>query len=128
MSLATLSVSPILSNMGCNIEVLFTPAEFRALPQRDLANTVCVVFDILRATSTIVTALANGAAAFIPVEEISEALTRRRQRPDALLAGERDGLRIGAALTGGVEFDLGNSPREFTREKVAGKTIIATTT
>jgi 2-phosphosulfolactate phosphatase len=114
--------------MASTIEVLFTPAEFRALPQRDLANTVCVVFDVLRATSTIVTALANGAAVFIPVEEISEALTRHRQQPDALLAGERDGLRIGAALTGGVEFDLGNSPREFTPGKVAGKTIISTTT
>ena len=52
----------------------------------------------------------------------------RGELTDALLAGERDGLRIGAALTGGVEFDLGNSPREFTREKVAGKTVIATTT
>jgi 2-phosphosulfolactate phosphatase len=114
--------------MASTIEVLFTPAEFRALPQRDLANAVCVVFDVLRATSTIVTALANGAAAFIPVEEISEALTRHRQQPDALLAGERDGLRIGAALTGGVEFDLGNSPREFTPRNVAGKTIISTTT
>jgi 2-phosphosulfolactate phosphatase len=114
--------------MGCETEVLFTPAEFRALPQRGLADTVCVVFDVLRATSTIVTALANGAAAFIPVEEIFEALARHRQQPDALLAGERDGLRISAELTGGVEFDLGNSPREFTPEKVAGRTILSTTT
>src|SRR5882762_2319388 len=128
MPLVTLHASPIVSGMGCKTEVLFTPAEFRALRQRDLTNTVCVVVDVLRATSSIVTALANGAAACIPVEEISEALAMRRQRPGALLAGERDGLRIGAALTGGVEFDLGNSPREFTREKVAGKTIISTTT
>jgi 2-phosphosulfolactate phosphatase len=114
--------------MACNIEVLFTPAEFGALGRRDLTKSVCVVFDVLRATSTIVTALANGAAAVIPVEEISEALALRRQRPDILLAGERDGLRIGAKLTGGVEFDLGNSPREFTAEKVRGKTIVSTTT
>ena len=114
--------------MVSTVEVLFTPVEFRALSRRDLAHTVCVVFDVLRATSTMVTALANGAAAFIPVEEISEALTRHRQQPEALLAGERDGLRIGAALTGAIEFDLGNSPREFTAEKVAGKTIISTTT
>jgi len=117
-----------MSGMGCKIEVLFTPAEFRALSQRDLTKTACVVFDVLRATSTIITALANGASAFIPVEEISEALALRHQRPNALLAGERDGLRIGAALTGGVEFDLGNSPREFTAEKVGGRTIISTTT
>ena len=115
-------------DMASTLEVLFTPAEFRALPQRGLAHTVCVVFDVLRATSTIVTALANGAAAFIPVETIPEALARRQQQPGALLAGEREGLRIGAELTGGVEFDLGNSPREFTPEKVAGKTILSTTT
>jgi 2-phosphosulfolactate phosphatase len=114
--------------MSCKIEVLFTPAEFRALRQHDLANLTCVVFDVLRATSTMVTALANGAAAFIPVEEISEAIALRRERPDALLAGERDGLRIGSALTGGLEFALGNSPREFTPEKVKGRTIISTTT
>jgi 2-phosphosulfolactate phosphatase len=114
--------------MGCKIEVLFTPAEFEALPRRELGDTGCVVFDVLRATSTIVTALANGAAAFIPVAEISEALLRRRAQPDALLAGERHGLRIGAELTGGIEFDLGNSPREFTAGKVEGRTIISTTT
>jgi len=114
--------------MSCKIEVLFAPAEFRALRRDDLAKTTCVVFDVLRATSTMVTALANGAAALIPVEEISEAIALRREQPDALLAGERDGLRIGSTLTGGIEFDLGNSPREFTREKVHGRTIISTTT
>jgi 2-phosphosulfolactate phosphatase len=110
------------------MEVLFSPAGFRALGERDLGGTVCVVIDVLRATSAIVTALANGAAAVFPGEEIAEALEWRRAHPGVLLAGERDGLRIDAALTGGVEFDLGNSPREFTAEKVAGKTIVATTT
>jgi 2-phosphosulfolactate phosphatase len=114
--------------MAYAIEVLFTPAEFRALRERDLKHAVCVVFDVLRATSTFVTALANGATAIIPVAEISEALALRRERPDVLLAGERDGLKIGAALTGGIEFDLGNSPREFTSANVAGKTIVSTTT
>jgi 2-phosphosulfolactate phosphatase len=114
--------------MSRKIEVLFTPAEFRALRQRELRDAVCVVIDVLRATSTIVTALANGAQAVIPVEEISEALALRQKRPDVLLAGERDGLRIGAQLTGGVEFNLGNSPREFTAENVRGKTIVSTTT
>ncbi len=111
-----------------NLEVLFTPAEFRALRQRELSDAVCVVIDVLRATSSIVTALANGAEAVIAVEEISEALALRQQRPEVLLAGERDGLRIGAQLTGGVEFDLGNSPREHTAEGVRGKTIVFTTT
>ncbi len=114
--------------MACNPEVLFAPAEFRALRERDLRATVCVVFDVLRATSSFITALANGAAAVVPVEEISEALELRRQRPEVLLAGERNGLRIGAELTGGVEFEFGNSPREYVPEKVSGKTIVSTTT
>jgi len=110
------------------LEVLFTPAEFAALADRDLRETVCVVFDVLRATSTMVAALANGAKAMVPVEEISDALAQRKKYPGALLAGERGGMRIQAGLTGGIDFDLGNSPREFRRETVAGKTIIMTTT
>jgi 2-phosphosulfolactate phosphatase len=110
------------------LEVLFTPADFGALQRRPLQDALCVVFDVLRATSTAVTALANGAAAVIPVGEISEAIALRQQHPAYLLAGERDGLRITAKQTGGIEFDLGNSPREFTREKVAGHTVVTTTT
>jgi 2-phosphosulfolactate phosphatase len=110
------------------VEVLFTPADFATLAHRDLRETVCVVIDVLRATSTIVTALAHGADAVIPVPEISAALAWRAQQPDVLLAGERDGLRIRAAQTGGVDFDFGNSPREFTAAKVRGKTIVTTTT
>jgi len=114
--------------MGCQIQVLVTPAELRALRQPDLAATTCVVFDVLRASSTMVTALANGAEAIIPVEEISKAIAIRRVRPEVLLAGERNGLRISGTLAGGIEFDLGNSPREFTPEKVKSRTIISTTT
>jgi len=114
--------------MASPLEVLFTPAEFSALPGRDLSGTHCVVFDVLRATSTMLTALANGAARIFPVREISEALQLRADHPDALLAGERDGVRILAAQSGGVDFDLGNSPREFTPERVAGREIIMTTT
>jgi 2-phosphosulfolactate phosphatase len=110
------------------LEVLFTPADFSTLKSRDLSNTLCVVFDVFRATSSMVTALANGATAIIPVAEIPEAVAIKRQTPNVLLAGERDGVRIRAQLTGGIDFDLGNSPREFTREKVAGKTIVMSTT
>ena len=110
------------------LEVLFTPADFAALKQRDLSQTVCVVFDVLRATSTMITALANNAAAIIPVADIPEALAIRQRRPDVLLAGERDGVRIQSVLTGSIAFDLGNSPREFTSEKVRGRTIVMTTT
>jgi 2-phosphosulfolactate phosphatase len=114
-----------------SLDVLFTPADFAALKGRNLDTTLCVVFDVFRATSSMVTALANGAEAIFPVAEISDALELKRKLPDfpnVLLAGERDGVRIRAALTGGTDFDLGNSPREFVKEKVAGKNIVMTTT
>ena len=60
--------------MTCHVEVRFTPAEFRTLGERDLSRTTCVVFDVLRATSTIITALAAGARGILPVSEIAEAL------------------------------------------------------
>ena len=116
------------------LEVLFTPADFASLKQRDLRHATCVVFDIFRATSAFVTALHHGAQEIIPVSEIAEALavakaeSEKRKAENILIAGERDGVKIRAAQTGGVDFDLGNSPREFTRERVSAKTIVATTT
>ena len=115
-------------SIGKSCEVLFSPTEFMALQKRDLSQAVCVVFDILRATTSMTMALAHGAEAVLPVNDIQDALALRAKFPDALMAGERHGLRIGADLTGGVEFDLGNSPHEFTRDKVAGRTLIMTTT
>jgi 2-phosphosulfolactate phosphatase len=114
--------------MSIPVRVLFTPADFAALTQADLAGATCVVFDVLRATSTMVTALANGAAAVYPVADLAAALAFRERMPDALLGGERNGVRIRAAQTGGVDFDLGNSPRECQPGRVKGKTIITTTT
>ena len=111
-----------------NLKTTFTPAEFEVLARTDLSQTTCVVFDILRATSSMITALANGAEQILPVATIEEALAAKAEHPEALLCGERDGLRITAAQTGGPEFDLGNSPREYTAEIVAGKTLITTTT
>ena len=111
-----------------NIDALLSPLELPALARRDLSGTACVVFDILRATSSFVTALHNGAAAIIPVSEIPEAIARRRQQPEVLLAGERGGVRISTIHAGGVNFDFGNSPHEFTPDKVRGKTIVSTTT
>jgi 2-phosphosulfolactate phosphatase len=114
--------------MESNLEVLFTPAEFSALQPQALAGVDCVVFDVLRATSSMLAALAQGAPRIYPARTISDALALRRSHPAALLAGERDGVRILAAQSGGVDFDLGNSPREFTAESVAGREIIMTTT
>ncbi len=114
--------------MQTKLEVLFTPAEFSALNPHELPETVCVVFDVLRATTSMIAALAQGAVRIFPVREIAEALALQRRHPGALLAGERDGVRIRAAQTGGGDFDLGNSPREFTSPRVAGREIIMTTT
>ena len=117
-----------MTTVTTSLEVILSPAEFGSLRQRELSQTVCVVFDILRATSSMITALANGAQAIIPVGEIAEALALREKNSNVLLAGERDGLRIRAHQTGGIDFDLGNSPREFTAERVQGQTIVMTTT
>jgi 2-phosphosulfolactate phosphatase len=111
-----------------NLDTILTPAELPALARRDLRRTACVVFDVLRATSTFVTALHHGAREIIPVNEIPEALALRQKHPDVLLAGERAGVKIRAAQPGGIDFDLGNSPREFIPEKIRGRTIVSTTT
>jgi 2-phosphosulfolactate phosphatase len=110
------------------LDCLLSPAELPALAARQPRPGVCVVFDILRATSTFVTALHHGAAAVQPVDDLPSALAVRVRQPDVLLAGERHGLRLRAADTGSVDFDLGNSPREFTPERVRGRTIVSTTT
>ena len=105
-----------------NVEVILTPAEIARLPERDLRASTCVVFDVLRATSTMLTAFANGARRIFPVATIEEArLLHREKLPEALLGGERGGRRIEG-------FQLGNSPLEYTREAVAGRDIITTTT
>jgi 2-phosphosulfolactate phosphatase len=111
-----------------NLDAILTPPEIAILPHKDLSATLCVVFDILRATSSIVAALANGADAVIPVGEIHDALVHYRRDPSILLAGERDGLRIPPSMSDGVAFHFGNSPREFTPEAVRHRTIVITTT
>ncbi len=114
--------------MPTKLEVILAPGEFAELATRDLSQATCVVFDILRATTSMVTALAAGAESIIPVANIPEALAIRDERPEVLLAGERNGLRIRADQTGSIDFDLGNSPREFTPDRVQNRTIVMTTT
>jgi 2-phosphosulfolactate phosphatase len=110
------------------LEALFTPADFEALKSSDLKGKVCVVFDVLRATSSMVAALCHGAVGIRPAATIPEALRLRELHPGCLLAGERDGVRIRSNLTGSVDFELGNSPREFTASAVKGGSIVMTTT
>jgi 2-phosphosulfolactate phosphatase len=101
------------------IDAALNPAEIALLPKRDLSETTCVVFDVLRATSSMITALAEGAREILPVSSIEEALAAKTRRPEALLGGERHGERIEG-------FDLGNSPFEYRNLKEAS--IISTTT
>lgn len=86
-------------------------------------NQTFVVVDVLRATSTIVTALSNGAKGIIPVGDMSEAsrISQSVDSDDVLLCGEKDGIKIEG-------YDLGNSPLEYTREVVWGKSLILNTT
>ncbi len=102
------------------MDVCFTPDE--VVPS-ELQGRIAVVVDVLRATSTIVEALANGARSVYPVASIEAAvrLAQNMGRDQVLLCGERRGLPIDG-------FDLGNSPREFTPERVAGKSLVMTTT
>jgi 2-phosphosulfolactate phosphatase len=110
------------------LEVLFTPTDYEALRPECLTATVCIVFDVLRATSSMVTALSNGALGIQPVGSVSDAVRLKQSQPECLLAGERNGVRIQSDATGGIDFDLGNSPREFTPSVVEGKSIVMTTT
>ncbi len=101
------------------ISTVLTPSEITALPSKDLGGTTAVVFDVLRATSTMTTAFAHGVAAIYPAQDISEAWDLRKKMPNALLGGERHGEKIEG-------FDLGNSPLEY-RDR-PGREIISTTT
>jgi 2-phosphosulfolactate phosphatase len=93
------------------------------LASGDVQGRVVAVIDVLRATTSIAVALANGAKTVIPVEDVDEAMTRAKQfdRAEVKTAGERKMLPIPG-------FDLGNSPREFSAESVGGCTVIITTT
>jgi len=99
-----------------NLETCFSPALYE--PDRH-AGSIVVVIDILRATSAICTAFENGAASIIPVATVPEA--REYKEKGYLVAAERDGYVLDFA-------DFGNSPFNFTPERVAGKTIVYSTT
>jgi len=102
------------------IDVHFTPA---GLTPPDVNGRGVVVLDVLRATTTIIAAIAAGAKAVIPAATSEEAirLAANLEKDGVLRAGERRSLKIEG-------FDLGNSPREMTPEVVAGKTIVLATT
>jgi len=86
----------------------------------DISSSIIVIIDVLRATSTIATALYNGAKCVIPVDSVSRCIELGKQI-DGITAGERDGK-----IAEGLEH--GNSPFEYPREFIEGKTLVLTTT
>jgi len=101
-----------------NLNVCLTPA---LIPLFNVEDYVVVIIDIFRATSSICYGIENGAEAIIPVSEVEECLAYQDKFADYLLAAERNGEVVAG-------FDFGNSPFSYTKEKVAGKTIVLTTT
>ena len=102
--------------MPNRIDTCFSPALYEPELHK---SSVIVIIDILRASSAICTALANGAESIIPVAGADEAKDLKNK--GYLVAAERDGFVLDFA-------DFGNSPFNFTKEKVSGKTIVYSTT
>ncbi|MDF2633729.1 MAG: 2-phosphosulfolactate phosphatase [Pelosinus sp.] len=100
------------------IDIILLPKETTAM---DLSDTVCIVLDIFRATTSIVTGLANGCKAIAPALSIEDARTLASQMGPVLLAGERQSIKIEG-------YDLGNSPFEFCQDTVKDRSIVMTTT
>ena len=85
-----------------------------------IKDKIVVIIDVLRATSVMITALANGAKAVYPYKDIESVLENSKKSKSFVLGGERKGLKIEG-------FDFGNSPLEYTREAVEGKDMFMTT-
>ncbi len=100
------------------IETCLTPA---LLPLYQIENSIAVIIDIFRATSSICYGIENGAEAIVPVAKVEECAAYREKGLDYLLAAERNGEVVAG-------FDFGNSPFSYTKEKVLGKTVVLTTT
>ncbi|WP_316798792.1 2-phosphosulfolactate phosphatase [Pedobacter frigidisoli] len=102
--------------MSKKIEVCLTPA---LIDLYDIEQSIVVVIDILRATSSITYGIENGAEAIIPVANVEDCLNYSDK--GYLLAAERNGEVVAG-------YDFGNSPFSYTKEKVEGKTVVLTTT
>jgi len=100
-----------------HLDVILIPAELAARPR---PQTIAVVVDVIRATSSIVSAFEAGCRSIVPAESADEARRLQAADPGPLLCGERGGKRIAG-------FALGNSPREFIPDVVAGRDLILAT-
>lgn len=101
-----------------NIDVLFLSRDVEAI---SLHGRTAVVIDVLRATTTIATALAHGAQGVYPVAGVDEARALAKTYNGAVLGGERGGLPLEG-------FQAGNSPLEYTEALVGGRVVVMTTT
>jgi 2-phosphosulfolactate phosphatase len=106
--------------MNSNKPSLYTSLSPALLHLYDSSNAIVVIIDVLRATSTIATALYNGAKSVIPVDTVSRCIEISKQI-GGITAGERDGK-----IAEGLEY--GNSPFEYPRHFIEGKTLVLTTT
>ena len=106
-----------MTNSRPDLHTALSPA---LLHLYDVNHAIVVIIDVLRATSTIATALCNGAKCVIPVDSVAKCIELGRQI-DGITAGERDGM-----IAEGLQH--GNSPFEYPREFVGGKTLVLTTT
>ena len=104
--------------MNKKLQVCLTPA---LIPLYKIEDYIVVIIDIFRATTSICYGIENGARAIIPVSQVEECAAYRDKEHSYLLAAERDGEIVAG-------FDFGNSPFSYTADKVAGKTIVLTTT
>jgi 2-phosphosulfolactate phosphatase len=109
-----------LNRMNQNKPSLYTCFSPALLNLYDVSSSIVVIIDVLRATSTIATALHNGAKCIIPVDSVAECI-RLGKQIEGITAGERDG-QIAEGLV------HGNSPFEYPREFIEGKTLVLTTT
>lgn len=102
------------------VEVFLTA---QAVPEDRLKGKTALVIDVLRASSTIVVALDNGARHIIPVGDMAEAgkIAANMDDESTVMGGERGGVKIEG-------YDLGNSPLEYTPEVVQGRTVVLNTT
>lgn len=109
-----------LCSMTDNKPTLFTSLSPALLHLYDVNKSIVVIIDVLRATSTISAALFNGAKCVIPVDSVTRCMELGKQI-EGITAGERDGK-----IAEGLQY--GNSPFEYPKEFVSGKTLVLTTT
>jgi 2-phosphosulfolactate phosphatase len=114
------NIKLVQPNMQNDKPTLYTSLSPALLNLYEVSSSIVVIIDVLRATSTIATALHNGAKAIIPVDSVAECI-RIGKQIDSITAGERDG-QVAEGLT------YGNSPFEYPADFIGNKTLVLTTT